>query len=46
MGMNSLQNLKETLETGNNEIHVSAGLAEKARIPIRRMLDFAAQMKK
>lgn len=45
MGMNSLQNLAEVLETGKNEIHVSAELAVKARIPIQRMLDFAEKMK-
>lgn len=41
MGMNSLQNLLETLEQGKNEIHVSRDLAERAKIPIQRMLDFA-----
>lgn len=46
MGMNSLHNLAEVLENGNNEILVSPELAAKARIPIRRMLDFAARMKK
>ncbi len=46
MGMNSLQNLAEVLETGKNEIFISPELATKARIPIRRMLDFAANMKK
>lgn len=46
MGMNSLQNLAEVLETGKNEIHVSPELAAKARIPIQRMLDFAKNMKK
>jgi quinolinate synthase len=46
MGMNSLQNLAELLETGKNEIHVTRELAAKARIPIQRMLDFAANMKK
>ncbi len=45
MGMNSLQNLAEVLETGKNEIQVSAELAAKARIPIQRMLDFAEKMK-
>jgi quinolinate synthase len=45
MGMNSLQNLKEVLITGKNEIQVSRELAEKAKIPIRRMLDFAQQLK-
>ena len=46
MGMNSLQNLAEVLRTGQNEILVSPELAEKARVPIKRMLDFAAKMKK
>lgn len=46
MGMNSLQNLAELLESGKNEIQVSPELATKARIPIQRMLDFAKSMKK
>jgi len=46
MGMNSLQNLAELLETGRNEIMVSPEIAAKARIPIQRMLDFAKSMKK
>lgn len=46
MGMNSLQNLAELLESGKNEIQVSPELAAKARIPIQRMLDFAKSMKK
>jgi quinolinate synthase len=46
MGMNSLQNLAELLETGKNEIQVSPELAAKARIPIQRMLDFAKSIKK
>ena len=46
MGMNSLHNLEELLETGKNEIHVSPEIAVKARIPIQRMLDFAQTMKK
>lgn len=46
MGMNSLQNLAELLETGKNEILVSPEIAAKARIPIQRMLDFAKNMKK
>lgn len=41
MGMNSLPKLANILETGNNEIHVDAELAEKARKPILRMLDFS-----
>lgn len=46
MGMNSLQNLAEVLEKGTNEILISKELAEKAKIPIMRMLDFAQNMKK
>ncbi|MCG6929790.1 MAG: quinolinate synthase NadA [Desulfofustis sp.] len=44
MGMNSLQNLAEVLETGTNEILVSADLARRARIPIQRMIDFSRQL--
>lgn len=45
MSMNSLQNLRETLKYGKNEIEVSEELAERARIPIQRMLDFARRLK-
>jgi len=45
MGMNSLQNLLEVLENGKNEVFVEADLAERAKIPIQRMLDFAQKMK-
>lgn len=46
MGMNSLHNLLEVLETGRNEVQVSEELAAKARLPIQRMLDFAKTLKK
>ncbi len=46
MGMNSLHNLAEVLETGTNEIVISPDLAKRAKIPIMRMLDFAKSMKK
>lgn len=46
MGMNSLQNLLEVLKDGKNEIFVSVDLAERARVPIQRMLNFARQLKK
>jgi quinolinate synthase len=42
MAMNSLQNLISTLETGQNEIHVSADIRARAMVPVQRMLDFAA----
>jgi quinolinate synthase len=46
MGMNSLINLADVLKNGKNEIHVDMELATKAKIPIKRMLDFAKNMKK
>lgn len=46
MGMNSLLNLAEVLRTGRNEIVVSADLARRAAVPIRRMLDFARTLRK
>jgi quinolinate synthase len=43
MGMNSLQNLAQVLDSGENEIHIDEPIRKKAVIPIARMLDFAAQ---
>jgi quinolinate synthase len=41
MGMNSLINVAQVLETGDNEIHVEPAIRERAVLPIQRMLDFA-----
>ncbi len=46
MAMNSLESLLHTLETGGNEIHVDPELGRRARQPIRRLLDFAAQRRR
>jgi quinolinate synthase len=46
MAMNGLANLAAVLEHGHNEIHVEPGLGARARLPIDRMLDFAARQKK
>ncbi len=46
MRMNSLEKLAAVLETGDNEIFVEPELAEKAKVPIQRMLDFANTIKK
>src|SRR6202012_2368012 len=46
MAMNGLQNLAEVLERGHNEIFVDRAIGERARLPIDRMLDFAARHKK
>ncbi len=43
MAMNSLTKLLTTLKSGANEIFVDAGIIERARIPIERLLDFAAR---
>src|SRR6059036_868943 len=46
MAMNGLANLAEVLERGHNEIFVDRAIGERARLPIDRMLDFAARHKK
>jgi quinolinate synthase len=43
MGMNSLQNLSQVLESGENEILIDPAIRERAVIPIRRMLGFARE---
>lgn len=42
MAMNSLEGLAHALRTGSGEIHLDAGVAERARLPVQRMLDFTA----
>ncbi len=42
MAMNALQSLERVLLTGDQEVHIEPTLRERAVIPIRRMLDFAA----
>jgi quinolinate synthase len=46
MAMNGLGNLATVLERGHNEIFVDSRIAARARLPIDRMLDFAARHKK
>jgi quinolinate synthase len=46
MAMNGLANLAAVLESGRNEIHIDPQLGLRARLPIDRMLDFAARQKK
>lgn len=43
MAMNDLERLAISLEEGSNEIFVDKALAEKAMIPLNRMLDFASR---
>ena len=40
MAMNGLDNLAECLEQGSNEIFVDKVLAQRALVPLQRMLDF------
>ncbi len=44
MAMNGLVNLAEVLASGGNEIHIDAAIAQRAVLPIERMLDFARQI--
>ena len=44
MAMNHLDGVANVLEQGNNEIFVSPDLAERAMIPLRRMLEFSRQL--
>ena len=43
MGLNSLQDLHDSLEVGGNEVHVDIELGKRAMIPLQRMLDFAGR---
>jgi len=43
MAMNELQNLSEVFQQSNNEIFVDPDLAQKALLPLQRMLDFNAR---
>jgi quinolinate synthase len=42
VAMNELEALASTLRDGGNEVHVDPALAERAMVPLRRMLDFRA----
>jgi len=42
MAMNGLKNLEQVLIHGNNEVEVNAELAERAMLPLTRMLSFVA----
>ena len=45
MAMNGLENLEQTLLTGDNEILVDPALGERAMLPLTRMLDFSAEIR-
>jgi quinolinate synthase len=46
MAMNGLDNLLHVLRTGDQEIHIDPALARRAKLPLDRMLNFAAQLKR
>ncbi len=45
MAMNGLHNLLQTLENGDNEIHVDGEIRKKALLSIQKMMDFAEKSK-
>lgn len=46
MAMNALDNLADSLEFGTNEIFVDPAIGARAMLPLKRMLDFAAERKR
>jgi quinolinate synthase len=42
MAMNSLKNLEQALALGSDEVNVDPLLAERAMLPLTRMLNFVA----
>ena len=46
MAMNELEVLAGVFDRADNEIFVDGPLAEQAMVPLRRMLDFSAQLKR
>jgi quinolinate synthase len=46
MAMNELENLLHVLKTGDQEIHVDPALAQRAKLPLDRMLNFTASLKR
>jgi len=45
MAMNGLDNLKQVLTQGSNEVLVDPQLSERAMIPLQRMLNFAEEIR-
>jgi quinolinate synthase len=44
MAMNEIEALATVFDRGDNEIHVDPELGERAMVPLRRMLEFAASL--
>ena len=45
MAMNELESLAQVFDRDDNEIFVDPALGERAMVPLRRMLDFAAELR-
>ncbi len=45
MAMNDLETLAQAFDRDDNEIFVDPALGERAMVPLRRMLDFAAELR-
>ena len=43
--MNELESLAQVFDRDDNEIFVDPVLGEQAMVPLRRMLDFAAELR-
>ena len=44
--MNELESLAQVFDRSDNEIFVDRDIRERAMVPLRRMLDFAASLNK
>jgi quinolinate synthase len=44
MAMNELESLATVFDRDDNEIFVDPSLGKRAMVPLRRMLDFAAEL--
>ena len=44
--MNGLDNILHVLKTGDQEIFVDPALAQRAKLPLDRMLNFTASLKR
>jgi quinolinate synthase len=46
MAMNEMENMANAFDRADNEILVDAALGERAMVPLRRMLDFSASLRR
>ncbi|KGE04763.1 quinolinate synthase NadA [Pseudohaliea rubra] len=46
MAMNELGNLATVFDRADNEIHVDPAISERAMVPLRRMLEFSAELRR